>query len=337
MYTPLQWTVTEASDTWAVGLVAYKLLWAGNGETARQKLDNEIVEIAQQWPTLLTALDEDFDIDDDDQSYKPLIHLGDPEIPGDYSIGLIRFVQHCLRLLPWKRPGLQEMRDTINANLQRLDRLYGDEIKKGQEDLDESHKVYVSSDIDDYRDFDVGQEYEPPTKRRRVTISGAENNEYRAIVDDWADTDKYPRPTLEFQAAVIDAIERCVHESDTYVDASHLPTYHYLLQCLRSRITPEAAIDIVTERENDEFLLAFGKEAKTEVLDRIVQYIIPKLQEDETLGEHGDAVQALTHAVQWAAFLVKEDGEPEMPKLREKTEIHRALRDWIFIIPDGVF
>jgi hypothetical protein len=92
------------------------------------------------------------------------------EPPEIYSIGLVRFIERCLLLSPEFRPDLRSMKTTIDTNIARLDRLYGAEIQKGNAEIAEDHKVYFVAEVEGWSQFDVGQKYEPPRKRRRVSI-----------------------------------------------------------------------------------------------------------------------------------------------------------------------
>lgn len=55
-YAPANWEVTVKSDIWAIGLMAYRMIYAGNGEGARNGIGTEMRDWARiEWPAELTT------------------------------------------------------------------------------------------------------------------------------------------------------------------------------------------------------------------------------------------------------------------------------------------
>jgi hypothetical protein len=319
-----------------VGLVAYRLLWAGKGSAALQELDADLSTELSSWKTILEDVAE---LDEKDG----LVEIASSDALQIYSVGLLRFVEHCLRYLPASRPSLAEMKTTIDLNINRLGRLYGAEIRKGQDEIAEDHRVYLTNEVDKWRPFAIGQDYEPPRKRRKITLDAAADAEYSKIFEDWNNATVFPRPEMPTHAAVLLSMAARVRVSahqeinELHDDASYKYSYDYLMACLKARTAPDAPVDIITEYTSDDFLPSFGATIKTEVICRIADLMIPELLEDESLSEQHDAIRVLQQVVRWATFVLGLDAEPTAPELKDKTEMHRAFRDWIFIQPSGAF
>jgi hypothetical protein len=203
--------------------------------------------------------------------------------------------------------------------------------------------VYLTNEVNKWRPFAIGQDYEPPRKRRKITLDAAADAEYRKIVKDWNNATVFPRLDLPTQAAVLlsmaPRIQVSAHQeiNEFHYDPSYKYSYDYLMACLKARIAPDAPVDIITEYTSDDFLPSFGPTIKTEVLRRIADLMIPELLEDESLIQQHDAIRILQEVVRWATFVLRLDAEPTAPELKDKTEMHRAFRDWIFIQPSGAF
>lgn len=120
-------------------------------------------------------------------------------------------------------------------------------------------------------------------------------------------------------------------------DATYGASFKYLLSCLKSRITPDEPIDIIVEYDANELLVSFQPAIKLEVLRRVGGLMIPELSRDKSVaGLHG-GLRTLQHVVRWVGLLLQLDAEPKVPKLKDKTELHRAVRDWVLIRPTGAF
>lgn len=90
--------------------------------------------------------------------------------PDIHSSGLICLVQKCLHYRPESRPGLSEMKNIVDAQLGRLDLVYGDEIKKVKKAIAEPHKVWSSAVGEPAKRFAIGSRYDSPRKRRRINL-----------------------------------------------------------------------------------------------------------------------------------------------------------------------
>lgn len=330
---------------WAVGLAAHKLLRASvhNGDTrdpygipenlARDWLDQFSID------TLETRRRQ-FNMPEDEDV--PLGSLRDDypvNFPSIYTVALISFVDHCLHYEPTKRPTLREMKAEIDRHVQRFDRLYGDEIKKSKDTISHDHEVRVDTKLMDFTPYVIGEEYQPPRKRRRIDISDGRGAAYRAVVTRWENTTIRPDPMTE--ARLVEIMEAELDRSQNekiqmiYDEGSWYHSFKYLLSCLRYRVNKDdGTFDVVDNWEDDDVLNAFNEiEPRTEVLRRIRDYMIPDLLADKNYADLRDAIGVLQHVVDWSILLLNWKGEPNKPLLEKKTELHRGFRDWIFIHP----
>ncbi|KAH5093731.1 hypothetical protein HBI73_126440 [Parastagonospora nodorum] len=341
-YRPNDWDVTVKAEIWAVGVVAYRLLWAGKGTDAVIKQKDDIMQETEAWQTRFgkPKLPKDLGgLYDDFQ-----------EPPDIYSSGLVHLVQRCLNYRPENRPGLPEMKNIVDAKLRRLDLLYGDEIKKVKEAIAEPHKVWSSAVGEPAKRFAIGSRYDPPRKRRRVNLDDSNSLAYQAIVDDWVVTMSSPQPSLASQAKIVDAMMNSADKSDNddirfLMDDDNLRhSFHYLISCLSTRVAPDAPVHYVKdwgEEVQETFMsvqdsLRRGYEDWAPVPQRVLPLIvqmIPEFRDNRAYHDLQEAINVLEHAVKWSLALLQYDAEPRTPLLEKKTEMHRGFRDWIFIHP----
>jgi hypothetical protein len=360
MYSPDSWPLNEKSDVWAVGLVAHRLLWAGKGNDHFNnchltQLNEHVGYRMQGWldtfenagltHNLGSFVDKtspyhpvhNNDLSPSDEDFRVAAYdLTNHE--GIYSIELINFIHDCLNYHPDERPDLYTMKSTIDTAISRLDELYGDENRKPRERTAMGHTVLVENER--WSAFDIGQQYEPPRKRRKVSVDPLTNiagHDYNKHVAAWSDVSNYPRPSPEQQAEAIQAIEdflnlkRNSHHFDE--DPKLRYCFQYLRTCLFQRVAPDAPTHVVTTW-HAELTHSFTLYAKKELLRLIRGYVIPRLLEkDDSPIEMRDALRVLDHAAQWGGFLLDLDGEPKSPVLDDKTELHRGFRDWVMIDP----
>jgi hypothetical protein len=255
-----------------------------------------------------------------------------------YSIGLINLIRDCLNYHPDERPDLYTMKSTIDTAISRLDELYGDAIKRPRERTAMGHTVLLEDER--WSAFDIGQQYEPPRKRRKVFMDPLTDivaDDYIKHVAKWSDEAQYPRPSPEQQAEAIQAIEdflnlkRNSHHFDE--DPKLRYCFQYLRTCLFQRVAPDAPTHVVTTW-HAALPHSFTLSAKKELLRLIRGYVIPRLLEkDDSPIELGDALRVMDHAAQWGGFLLDLGGEHKSPALDDKTELHRGFRDWVMIDP----
>jgi hypothetical protein len=347
---------------WAVGLVAHRLLWAGKGQYELGLLNKHIAHRMNSWADKLSdgALENDQDLGSlvDPSSLDHKIHtrdllVSDPKLNTMdrrldatvriydlsehvpiYSIGLIRIIRDCLQYHPEQRPNLLQMKDIIDSAITRLDNLYGTEIQKLREDTSRYHRVIVEEEK--WAAFDLGQQYEPPRKRRRVSISSESTKgaDYIRHVDEWSDISTRPSP--EQQADAIIAIETWL---DTPKNRHHCkeeprlqPCFQYLRACIMHRVVPDEPTHVVTKWEHI-MVQSFTPVARRDLARLLIGTIIPQLLGDESLSELHDTLRVMSHAARWAELLMVCTGEPILPVLNDKTELHRGFRDWVMIQP----
>lgn len=339
-YAPANWEVTVKSDIWAIGLMAYRMIYAGNGEGARNGIGTEMRDRARiEWPDELTTT-----VSKGKQNKfakRSIIPDNFELIPEKYSLKLLRVIKSCLVYHPDHRMELYQLESIVNAELASLDRLYGDLYKKDVDDVDDGHKILQSEENKQYDKFAIGQRYNPPRKRRRLDPTTEQDTAYRGLVVEWSNQTAYPRPDLASQARLITVIEDFVKSSedarikDMRTDKSMHHCFQYLFACLKPRIAPDAPVAHVTSWDEEEGLEdAFqSAEYRREVLKTLGGEIAMTLLGNKKHAAPNDALHALDHVVRWAQLLLEMDGEPNKPYMEGKTELHRGFRDWIFIHP----
>jgi hypothetical protein len=338
IYVPWQWPVTQKSDVWAVGLAAQYLLWAGKGEDYCTELADQISGEIYNWPKTLNRKD----IDKVSEEQCLLNETSISEYEHAYSIGLARLVRRCLRLRPQGRPTLREMKITIDANISRLDGLYGEEIKKRRGTIATGHGVLV--DETSLQAFGIGARYDPPRKRRRIDTAeelGDEHakfiDDYAALVNEWADTAEYPRPSLQQEAAVVAMM---VHRLDTDLleveDGEILQhSFRYLVTCLQHRVDPTVPTPFVSSWDEDSSELVESFKASYKILLlKEIRDLVTEFLDDEDLEEYlHDIFYVLDHVVRWSYTVLQMNGEPVTPAMDDKTELHRGFLEWLFVHP----
>jgi hypothetical protein len=261
------------------------------------------------------------------------------QFSGMHTLGLIRLVDQCLQYRPEARPSLQAMKATIDVNLTRLDRLYGNEIKKPAENIAAGHQLHYSKDVESLKRFAIGQEYVSPNKRRRVDLSDVHETEYRALIDDWKDVARYPRPDAASQKGLIDAINDLYQHSTNAAiasineDESLRYAYEYMLSCLRNRLDENGEFSYHRTLDDEDLQISFEHGIKRELLRHMQEHFVPLLRDGNPPIGVLNAITAFTHALGWALFISERRGEPMRPQLVDKTQVHRALRDWVLIHP----
>lgn len=261
------------------------------------------------------------------------------QFSGMYTVGLIRLVDQCLKYRPEARLSLQDMKATIDVTLAWLDGLYGDEIKRPAENIAASHQVHFTKDVNDLGAFATGRKYEPPRKRRRVDLTDVQETEYRALIDDWTDVARYPRPDAASQKELVDAIANLYAHSNndgiTSVneDESLRYAYEYMLSCLRNRIDENGEFPYHRTLDDEDLRSSFTQGTKRKLIRQMQDHFVPLLRGGSPSIGLLDAITTFSHALDWALFISERREEPKRTQLADKTEVHRALRDWVLIHP----
>ncbi|KAF1915765.1 kinase-like domain-containing protein [Ampelomyces quisqualis] len=331
-YAPGEWDISEKSDIWGIGIIAYLLLSAGSTQNSYARAQEKMAVDAKAWVHDFATTDVEHHptgsfLTDEMDNFSDI-----------HSLGLIRLVNQCLQYRPADRPTLQDMKYKIDANIERLDRMYGDEIKKKGKAIASEHTVLYGQNNKRRNEFNIGNGYEPPRKRQRIHLTAQQATEYRTLVDSWADTTRYPRPDSASQTNLVRTIDHAVGNSQDeeitkiYDNDSLRHAYNYMLSCMRYRLDEDATFSWYTEW-NDDLQKSFTQKNKVALLRHLHKILVSKLLNDSHTIELEHAIRAFEHALEWALFLLEKQGEPLTPVLDEKTQIHRALRDWIFVHP----
>ena len=158
-YTPATWDLDHATDIYTVGL------------TIRYMMLCTVVTPEKPIDTYLGKYEADMfgtqaKLPANAQEYK----FKTENFPHVYSLALIDTVQRCLAFRPKPdplkpdkkfRPNLFWLRDTINANLARLDQMLGNNLEAAQSD--KHHPLHVLFPEEDQQ-LAIGAQFAPPPK-----------------------------------------------------------------------------------------------------------------------------------------------------------------------------
>jgi hypothetical protein len=109
------------------------------------------------------------------------------QLPKEYSVRLCQVISRCLRYNPERRMSLEKLRRASDDNLSRLDRMYGDEIRKDKDAIADEFKLeYTTEDSDEWARYAIGQDFVPPRKRRKTDSAGEFEERLSRLVTNWA-------------------------------------------------------------------------------------------------------------------------------------------------------
>ncbi|KAL6710603.1 hypothetical protein ACN47E_008651 [Coniothyrium glycines] len=357
-YEPKTWLATRKADIWSVGLAAWNLMQAH--KKSYSTLEADMSGMCQGW----VAGDPNFSPANiaSNHSTVPsdLKHL-----PEEYSVALCHMVQRCLTNHPDYRPMVDELYTTAQAQLARLDALYGNQLQKDKNAVIEPLKLELGDQAHFSTEFAIGQEYKNHGKRRKVqhVADKSESFKYDKLVSTWNDI---PPSTLSAQSTALaqEAVMKTLHdivmkndmnleemkdkdeiEEKEYYEpvgiASHtvcLLSWKYLYSSILKRINPSARVYVQKRlsSKNSE-AEAFTAKFKRVVLKKLGKYIEKRLEGSELTDDQREALPALINAINWGQRLLVIDAEPESPALMEKTAFHRGVADFVLLDLDGVF
>ncbi|KAI4633858.1 uncharacterized protein J4E87_001024 [Alternaria ethzedia] len=351
---PERWTVSEKSDIWSLAMTTWALMVAHNKGT---DFYDEADERCKTW-----VYNDELKKGNVSQK-EGIFPRRLSELPKEYSVGLCEVVSECLRYDPDGRPSLEKLRKVIDDQLARLDRMYGDEIKKPEGTIVDDFKLaYTPEESDTWAQFALGQTVEPPRKRRKTDDAGAFKDELAKVINDWKSKSRYPVSGAADRDALssVDQIINDWKPESIVKFRANLPQLHawrYLSTCIRKRTSPEAYVyryDNDNEQDPSETLKRDNKRTVLETLRDVVVPIaknVARIVASEAAEENGEeathaeiegtpnmiSLDTLRHAIEWGLVLLNVGVEPRNPRLSEKTEMHRGMLDFLFKEPSGVY
>lgn len=276
-------------------------------------------------------------------------------LPENYSARLCLLTVKCLRHNIDFRPSLDELLEICQGELARLDTASRFTAgKRKRNDDDEDGLVLIGdSQTQKFGKYRIGEAYQPKRPRARVDLSvGPRRTKYDQIVGEWS---RIETVSPENEEIIIDALDRRFIDND--VDSldqdEHDWALRHLISCLRKRLNPKGGAYILT---HDYVHANFGFESIDAVLDPRTQILILEhIRGNESLwnSTHGledqearNVLDALRNAIDWGLMMLQDTStlgdegrpaEPREPRLKDPSNLHMGIYDWIHVRPTGAF
>ncbi|KAH9869802.1 hypothetical protein IAQ61_007015 [Plenodomus lingam] len=349
-YIPSKWPCSERSDIWSVGLIAWQLMQATQGVDA---FDQYLIRRTKEFSTDPRLVREGACNPQD--SLFPS-DLESSEIPTEYSVELCRFVQSCLRYHPAGRPDVDTVLQTAQERLTSLDRLHRDEFSNTGENI--LHDFRPEYGLDDRNAaYAIGQQFTRPVKKRRTAAAQVDRTTYDDLINQWADKDRYPRPSPEDAFVVMQGIRDYINsipmkDKDyaagyvSYQDTTdpHPLTlaWRHLYSKICKEIDPSHPVYVSNDKRVRDHDHAFADQNKYICLSDAIRYFLSFLWGEgpnDTSNPWYDLQstgEALEHACRWGMQLIKMQGEPAPPRLEDGSIFHRAIGAWILEPEPGI-
>ena len=264
------------------------------------------------------------------------------ELPKEYSVRLCQVISRCLRYKPERRMSLEKLRRATDDNLSRLDRMYGDEIRKDKDAIADEFKLeYTTEDSDEWARYAIGQDFVPPRKRRKTDSAGKFEERLSRLVTNWAPEAVHPRPSTEVQDDVLNLVDDLISSSkeeaiETFRQReAYLTAWRYLCSSIRKYTSSQRDVYVADDITIEVLRRSLERNTKREVLmllhETVLELALEAASEDRKNG-----LQTLQHAVMWGLVLWDINAEPVTPRLSDKTEMHRGVASFILDQPSGV-
>lgn len=218
--------------------------------------------------------------------------------------------------------------------------LYGGEINKSINDVNEPFRISLSAKPKKWNAFSNGKAYQAPKKRRMMPNAGLHRTAYDLLVEDrWNNDNTRSQPDSDDQSVAIAHIDENLEAYDAAEQGSigsgiNRTAWRYLYSCLQKRVSEDAPVFVMPEsQQGQDELRALDNRRKATVLHTLRSSILPALLDED--HEYHASFVVLHHAVKWGQLLLKLEAEPRVPRLREKSEMHRGVRDFVFTTPSG--
>ena len=264
------------------------------------------------------------------------------ELPKEYSVRLCQVISRCLRYNPERRMSLEKLRRVSDDNLSRLDRMYGDEIRKDKDAIAEEFRLeYTTEDSDEWAQYAIGQEFAPPRKRRKTDSAGEFEERLTSLVTKWASKAVYPRPSTEVQDEVLKHVDNLISSSTEEAirifreRKAHLTAWQYLCSSIGRYTSSQRDVYVATDITIEALQESLERKTKRAVL-MLLRETVLELALEAASGDQKTGLHTLQHVVMWGLVLLEINAEPVTPRLSDKTEMHRGMASFILDQPSGV-
>ncbi|KAL1794393.1 hypothetical protein ACET3X_007814 [Alternaria dauci] len=331
-WAPDDWPVSEKSDVWSLAMTVWALMMAHTGMNVYE----EVQELSED-PKHVRRLKEN-KIKSKDSIFPQMLE----DLPKEYSVRLCQVLSRCLRYNPKERMSLEILQKASEDNLSRLDRMYGDEIRKQEDAIaDEFKLAYTTEDSEEWAQYAIGQKFVPPRKRRKADNTDASEQRLTSLVTDWASETGYPRPSAMVQDDVLELVDNLISSSMEEAiqrfreRKGYLTSWQHLCSSIRKRVPSQRGVYVATNVTDEALRASLQRDSKRAVLilfrDTVLGSALVTASEDEKSG-----FGTLQHAVMWGLVLLEINAEPVTPRLSDKTEMHRGMVSFILDQPSGV-
>jgi hypothetical protein len=161
-------------------------------------------------------------------------------------------------------------------------------------------------------------------------------SEYGDLVQRWADTARYPRPTSAEQATFVNSLEshfktwkdRGRPENLTLDEQTQPLALRHLIAMIRKRAAPGTPVERNVPLTEDK-AIAFGRPMKLSILEQLRCRVIRELRTSTLTPAEIKMLNTFEHAIAWGLLLLKARGEPS-PLLEDRTLLQCGVYDWVF-------
>ena len=237
---------------------------------------------------------------------------------------------------------LEVLRRVSDDNLSRLDRMYGEEIRKGRDAIADEFKLeYAKEDSDEWAQYAIGQEFVPPRKRRKTDSAGEFEERLTRLVTNWASKAVYPRPSTEVQDEVLKHVDNLISSSTEEAirifreRKAYLTAWQYLCSSIGRYTSSQRDVYVATDITIEALQESLERKTKKAVL-MLLRETVLELALKSASGDQKTGLHTLQHVVMWGLVLLEINAEPVTPRLSDKTEMHRGMASFILDQPSGV-
>ncbi|KAH7409791.1 kinase-like domain-containing protein [Phaeosphaeria sp. MPI-PUGE-AT-0046c] len=329
-YVPRHWPIDERSELYSVGLIALSLTKAHKLTMAQQEFETK--SLAEAWFESMSHEGSELDGGRGPSSLN--------ELEPQYSVHLYQTLARCLMTRPDDRYSLDELKKIINLERLRIDRRYGDELKRSHDEMDDDFAVQLTKEQKDSRGFTLATRFSPAKKRRKVNLDELSDELRTQIADlvrDWNDPDDYAKLTKHELMPMIEDLKNRA-EGGMSLD-ENTPEYvamRYFISTLCKYVSKSIPAYVYWKQDwKFEFADPLSIGHRRFVLEHILDDVIPALEQSQS--NTLDAVRILEHAIEWGIMLITADGEPRESKLIEPSVLHLAVHQFVFKTPTGAF
>lgn len=327
-YVPRDWDIDERSELYSVGLIILSLTKAHKLAIAQQ--ESETKYLANTWLTSLSREGSEIDGGRGPSSLD--------ELEPQYSVRLYQTLARCLMTRPNDRCSLDELKNIVDQERQRIDRQYGAKLKRSYDEMDEDLKVHITEERQNSRGLAIGTRFSPPNKRRKVRLDEL-SDELRTFITnmatDW--NDNYTKLGKNELIPIIHDFHAQYNKGTGFMEESPEDVaMRYLVSTLYKHVSRSLPVCVYRGTDRDiGFMNALATRHRRSVLEHVLNNVLPDVGLSDSASP--DAARILEHAIRWGIGLIDANGESREIRLMEPSVLHLAVRQFVFKTPSGAF